>query len=57
MALETKDHILGAKLDIVAVPYFTVFGFLQESSLCDLTLYGTLMLRWKTFFMILGERL
>ena len=29
MASRTKDHILSAKLDIVSVPYFTVFGFLQ----------------------------
>ena len=28
MALGTKDHILGAKQDIVFVPYLTILGFL-----------------------------
>ena len=29
MVLETKGHNLGAKYNVVCVPYFTVFGFLQ----------------------------
>ena len=29
VASGTKDHILDAKLDLVAVPYFTFFSFLQ----------------------------
>ena len=29
MVLETKGHNLGAKYNVVCVPYFTIFGFLQ----------------------------
>ena len=51
MASGTKDHILVK----VSMPYFTLFEFLQKSSLRDLTLYGIFVIRRKAFFMTLGE--
>ena len=37
----TKDHILGARYDILSVPCLTLFGFLLYKLFKDLRLYET----------------
>ena len=45
-----KAHTFGAKKDILPVPYFTVFGTLQENSLCVLRFYGKVPLTFLYIF-------
>ena len=51
-----KDQVFGDKIDIVSVPYLTVFGFLAYNSLRILKSNGIVSLTLKTSLNIAGDR-
>ena len=50
------DQVFGDKIDIVSVPYLTVFGFLAYNSLRILKSNGIVSLTLKTSLNIAGDR-